>query len=149
MTPYELLDLALSLSNRLDTHWSLFITVHLALIGGIIYVDRPLTRKEKIVAIVIYCGFAAINNLMMQSQAQFLWSIYHQIDAIKNESCCNGNHVISHIVNLYESNAITTQKYGINAVHLAMFIIISLSIFYDKPVSALTDEKEILAKDKA
>jgi hypothetical protein len=37
MTPYELLDLALSLSNRIDTHWTLFISVHLALIGGIIY----------------------------------------------------------------------------------------------------------------
>ena len=47
MTPYELLDLALSLSNRIDTHWTLFISVHLALIGGIIYVDRPLAKNEK------------------------------------------------------------------------------------------------------
>ena len=61
MDPYQLLDLALSLSTRIDTHWALFISVHLALIGGIIYVDRPLTKKEKTGAIIIYSGFAVIN----------------------------------------------------------------------------------------
>ena len=65
MTPYELLDLALSLSNRIDTHWTLFISVHLALIGGIIYVDRPLFRNEKIAAIIIYTGFALFNFFYM------------------------------------------------------------------------------------
>ena len=47
MTLYQLLDLSLSLSNRIDTHWALFISVHLALVGGIIYVDRPLLAKKK------------------------------------------------------------------------------------------------------
>lgn len=69
MEMYQLLDIAVSLSNRLDTHWTLFISVHLALIGGIIYVDRPLQKPEKIAALLVYTGFAVINSLMMINQA--------------------------------------------------------------------------------
>ena len=79
MSPYELLDLALSLNNRIDNHWTLFITVHLALIGGLIYVDRPLLKNEKLAAVIIYTGFAVINFLMMLHQEQFLGSVYLQL----------------------------------------------------------------------
>ncbi len=78
MTPYELLDLALSLSNRIDTHWALFISVHLALIGGIIYVDRPLSKREKAliglaVAVTVQCPYC--------------------IDAYTNSSLENGSNM--------------------------------------------------------
>lgn len=137
MTPYELLDLALSLSNRLDTHWTLFISVHLALIGGIIYVDRPLTKNEKIAAMAVYTGFAVINYVMMRNQAFFLGSIYQQIDSIKNDACCMGNHAINYIVSLYQKEATNTQMIGIIVIHVAMYILILLSIFYDKATTSL------------
>jgi hypothetical protein len=38
MTAYELFDIALGISNRIDVQWGLFITIHLAIFGGIIYV---------------------------------------------------------------------------------------------------------------
>ncbi|MBL4659054.1 MAG: hypothetical protein JKY19_01760 [Alcanivoracaceae bacterium] len=132
MSPYELLDLALSLSNRIDTHWALFISVHLALIGGIIYVDRPLTKKGKTAAIIIYSGFAAINYFMMKGQAVFLNSIYQQIDSIKDDLCCKDNHVIAHVTNLYEFGVSSALSISIIAVHVVMFIVIILSIFFDK-----------------
>ena len=132
MSPYELLDLTLSLSNRIDTHWALFISVHLALIGGIIYVDRPLTKKEKTAAIIIYSGFAAINYFMMKGQAVFLNSIYQQIDSIKNDLCCKGDYVIAHVTNLYEVGISSALTISIIAVHVAMFIVMILSIFFDK-----------------
>ena len=74
----QLMEIAVSLSNRLDTHWTLFITVHLALIGGIIYVDRPLKRPEKWAAILVYTGFAAINFLMMVNLINFQNSLHLQ-----------------------------------------------------------------------
>ncbi len=136
MSPYELLDLALSLSNRIDTHWALFISVHLALIGGIIYVDRPLSKKEKGAAILVYSGFALINYYMMKGQATFLGSIYKQIDSIKDKACCKGNAVIEHAVNLYNHDNISALVFSIISVHIIMFIVMVLSILFDKKTVA-------------
>ena len=139
MSAYELLSLSISLSERIDTHWTLFISVHLALIGGIIYVDRPLTKKEKSAAIFVYSGFAMINYFMMKGQAEFLNSIYKQIDFIKNDICCKGNFVINHVVNLHEINVTSILSTSIIVTHIIMFLVILLSIFFDKKLSVEHD----------
>ena len=132
MTPYELLDLALELNDRIDLHWTLFITVHLALIGGIIYVDRPLVRAEKVVAILIYTGFALINTMMMNNQIEFLDHIYQEIYLIKDDACCISSAIIHYVASLYESNFSAQNRMMVSVVHLAMFFIVILSILYDK-----------------
>jgi len=131
MSAYELLDLALSLNNRIDTHWALFISVHLALIGGIIYVDQPLSKHEKSATVVIYAGFALINYYMMKGQALFLENIYMQIEAIKDDACCKANHVINHVVTLINKKSVPALKFSIIAVHVVMFVVMVLSIFFD------------------
>ena len=132
MTPYELLDLALSLSTRIDTHWALFITVHLALIGGIIYVDRPLLKNEKVAAMAIYSGFALVNFLMMMSQARFLGSIYQQIYEMKDSVCCDTSPVIAYVVDLHELDSTNSAVISIAGAHLAMYIVLALSVLFDK-----------------
>jgi len=146
MTPYELLDLALSLSNRIDTHWTLFISVHLALIGGIIYVDRPLFKKEKVAALLIYSGFAFINYMMMRNQALFLDSIYQQLFVMRNEACCINNKVIDYIVGLNEYDNSHKLMSSIHITHIIMYIILTLSIFYDKalPESEGNKDSEVI-----
>lgn len=146
MTPYELLDLALSLSNRIDTHWTLFISVHLALIGGIIYVDRPLFQKEKIAALLIYSGFAFINYMMMRNQAMFLDSIYQQLFTMKNEACCQNNKVFDYIVSLYENDNSNKLMSSILVTHITMYIILTLSIFYDKALPESKDGDDVKEK---
>jgi len=137
MTPYELLDLALSLSTRIDTHWALFISVHLALIGGLIYVDRPLSKREKAGAIMVYTGFALINFYMMKAQAKFLVSVYEQIDQIKDQPCCQDNAVVAHIAGLNAVNANDMLINSIIIVHLLMLLVILLTITFDKQVSVV------------
>mgnify|MGYP000158448097 CR=1 FL=1 len=132
MTPYELLDLALSLSNRIDTHWTLFISVHLALIGGIIYVDRPLAKNEKFAAIIIYSGFALVNYFMMKNQVLFLASIYQQIFQMKEQACCIDNSVIEYVVGLHEWDSAARILTSIMVTHIIMYVILMLSIFYDR-----------------
>ena len=131
MTPYELLDLALSLNDRIDLHWTLFITVHLALIGGIIYVDRPLVRAEKIAAIFIYTGFALINAMMMNNQIDFLDNIYQEIYLMKDGACCTTSPIIHHVASLYEAQFSARNHMMVSAVHISMFIVVILSILYD------------------
>jgi len=132
MTPYQLLDLAISVSNRIDTHWTLFISVHLAIIGGIIYVDRPLKSTEKVAAILVYTGFAVINYLMMYSQANFLSSIHGQIASMKELGCCNNNLVVDHIARRFHVNSISKTIMTLSGVHLAMYTLIILSLAFDK-----------------
>ncbi len=135
MSAYELLDLALSLSNRIDNHWTLFITVHLALIGGLIYVDRPLLRNEKFAAVIIYTGFAVINFLMMINQEQFLGSVYLQLFEMREQACCVNNRVIDFVVNIKESNSTEIAIYSIAIVHILMYVVLTLSISYDTSLS--------------
>ncbi len=144
MTPYELMDLTLSLSNRIDNHWTLFITVHLALIGGIIYVDRPLSIREKTLAFFVYSGFGVINYFMMIGQAHFLMSIYQQIYTLHDLPCCSDNHVIKHVVHLYDQDNRGMLSFSIKAVHITMYIIVSLSIFYDAalPKKRIVEESD-------
>jgi hypothetical protein len=132
MTPYEYFDLAISLSSRIDGHWTLFITVHLALIGGIIYVDRPLLKNEKAVALIIYTGFAVINLLMMINQTQFLGTIYQEIYKLKDMACCINNETIKYVVELHKHDSKAIALYSIVASHIGMYILLTLSIFYDK-----------------
>ena len=79
MTLFELIDLSQSIGFRIDAQWGFFLTVHMALFGGIIYVDRPLKKTEKVVAIMLYFGFALINYLMLAGQLELLQIISHQI----------------------------------------------------------------------
>lgn len=79
MSLFELIDLSQSIGFRIDAQWGFFLTVHMALFGGIIYVDRPLKKAEKSVAIVLYSGFALINYLMLANQLELVQIISHQI----------------------------------------------------------------------
>lgn len=132
MDIYQLLDLTISLSNRIDTHWTLFITVHLALIGGIIYVDRPLKKSEKVVAIFVYTGFALINYSMMLNQMNFLNSLYADIVAMQNKPCCIELATMQHILSLQDSGGMKTATWSIACIHLMMFALVILSILNDK-----------------
>ena len=79
MTLYELLNLMQNTGFRVDAQWGFFLTVHMALFGGIIYVDRPLKKTEKIVAIVLYSGFALVNYFMLANQIELIHRIYLEI----------------------------------------------------------------------
>lgn len=117
-----------------------FISVHLALIGGIIYVDRPLSRNEKIAEVIIYSGFALVHYLMMKNQIQFLGSIYEQVSSMKDQACCLNNSVINHVVVLHEWEAPSKTLDGIFITHIVMYVILLLSIVFD---SALLSNKKI------
>ncbi len=98
MTPYELFDLSISIGNRLDIQWGLFITVHMAIFGGIVYVDRPLTFSEKVGALIIYTGFAVINYLITRNLFEFFHSANQDIARYATDACCRDNLLVKQVV---------------------------------------------------
>ncbi|MFT5677236.1 MAG: hypothetical protein ACI808_003188 [Paraglaciecola sp.] len=138
----DLLELALSLNSRLDNHWTLFVSIHLALLGGVIYIDRPLRRNEKIVAVLIYSGFALVNYMMMRNAVIFLDRVYLDILALKNEACCINSNVVQHVVNLYEQGSTSQTLMSIVIVHIIMYLLTVIVIINDKVRSKVEDGEE-------
>lgn len=137
----QLMAIAVSLSNRLDTHWTLFITVHLALIGGIIYVDRPLLKVEKLVAVFVYTGFALVNYVMMMNQMMFLKSIYLDIFTFLDKPCCQDLASVQHLVGMSQSSTFTTAMTSLASIHIVMYVLVVVSILTDKSLQAKTEQE--------
>jgi lysylphosphatidylglycerol synthetase-like protein (DUF2156 family) len=142
MNVSDLLELALSLNGRLDNHWTLFVSIHMALLGAVIYIDRPLRRNEKLVAVLIYTGFALINYIMMKSAVVFLDSFYLDILALKNEACCINSNVVQHVVNLYEQESMSRTLMSIVVVHFMMFVLTVIMIIKDKARTKVETSEE-------
>jgi hypothetical protein len=110
MTPYELFDLMISIANRADIQWGLFITVHMAIFGGIIYVDRPLTRSEKVGALIIYAGFAVINYLVTKNLVEFHHSASQDIARYATDACCRDSLLVKQVEARLEGSSYRTTR---------------------------------------
>lgn len=67
MTEHQIIDLILVLSTKQDALWAIFFSVVMAIFGGIIYVDRPLKRAEKLFAIIAYLIFSVMNFVSLRA----------------------------------------------------------------------------------
>lgn len=83
MSQYEIVDLYLQLSTKQDALWAIFFSVHMALFGGIIYVDRPLKRTEKIFAIAAYLVFALLNFVAVRAGQRLMIALREDLMALE------------------------------------------------------------------
>ncbi|WP_417320189.1 hypothetical protein [Emcibacter sp.] len=83
MTAYELTELTINAMNRLDASWALFLSVHAALFGGIVYIDRPLKRTEKAVLIMAYGTVAFYNYYLIRISQKLLSGLYQDLAEIQ------------------------------------------------------------------
>jgi len=135
MSAYETLDLYFSIANRIDLQWGLFITVHLALFGGIIYVDRPLRTPEKSGAIILYIGFATVNYFVMSSQFNLMNHLHIDISALSTDDCCKQLRIIQQLALEHKNNRLEISNIVLNASHGVMFALATASIIFDRALS--------------
>ena len=141
MSPYETIDLYFSISNRIDLQWGLFITVHLALFGGIIYVDRPLRITEKTGAIILYAGFATINYLVMNNQLTLMSNLYMDIINLSVDDCCSHLHVIQRLAEEEKGGKSEITQNVVFVSHTLMFLLAIGSIVFDRALSVKDSEE--------
>ena len=132
MTLYELFDLANSAANRADIQWGLFITIHMAIFGGIIYVDRPLRRSEKTALLTVYFGFAAVNYLVTRTQLNFVHLINQEIALFATDPCCLDSLLVNRIVERLDGPDFVVGMNILMASHLFMAILVLLAVIFDK-----------------
>lgn len=138
MTAYETIQLLIAFENRLDVQWGVFITVHLALFGGIIYIDRPLGRGEKVAAMAIYLGFAAINYLVSMDLAASIHAAQEHVAALANQSCCQQNELVQRIAGKYADGASSITQVVLLVSHCTMILLVLLSVLLDRGVAERT-----------
>lgn len=61
MTQYEILDLIASQRNMTAQAWTMFITVNIAVLGGMFFLQKRVNVIEKLIAIVVYGAFLFVN----------------------------------------------------------------------------------------
>ncbi|MEM7026983.1 MAG: hypothetical protein AAF410_02025 [Pseudomonadota bacterium] len=131
MTAYELVDLATSIGGRLDLQISLFVTIHLALFGGIFYLDRSLNRTEQIFTLLVYSIFAALSYYMMLHQAAMISAIYN--DAVKylSDDCCSASEVLARMARELEAGRNTYMRVVIISIHAFLYLAVVMTILFD------------------
>ena len=132
MTLYELFDLANSTANRADVQWGLFITIHMAIFGGIIYVDRPLKRSEKSALLIVYFGFAIVNYLMTRTQLTFINLVNQEIARLATDPCCDGNLMVAHVTERVAGSAFAIGMNVLMISHAVMAALVLLAVVFDK-----------------
>ncbi len=147
MTSYELFDLMNSIANRADIQWGLFITVHMAIFGGIIYVDRPLARSEKVGALIIYTGFAVINYLVTRNLTEGFHAASQDIARYATDACCRDSLLVKQVVARLEGPGYRITWIVLLLAHLSMAVLVTLSIIFDKKVAALVSTASTAEED--
>jgi hypothetical protein len=132
MSTYELIDIAQSVASRIDVQWGFFLTIHLALLGGIIYVDRPLSTTEKTFAVTLYSIFAVMNFRILRLQQSLLEAAYRDIVTRKDDPCCAGSELIDFYVSEVSSGFGDRITYIAIGLHLIAFAVVVLSILTDR-----------------
>lgn len=135
----ELVELALDIGNRVDVQWGLFVTVHLAALGAMAYVDEPLHPIEKVVALVIYFGFAGINFAQMHAQLALLHAAYTDIAALAPSQ---GGALVKQMTMEHDAGRHRYAELVVMISHGLMLILVTLSVIYhplmtkkDRPAS--------------
>lgn len=136
MTPSELLEVAIAIGNRIDVQWGLFITVHLAIFGGIIYVDRPLRLAEKTGALTMYYAFSILNFRVLQLQIDLLQGAHRDIARLAGDACCADLEIVRRIAEHVADGRFTFANTIAVGGPIVMALLVTLAIIFDQQLTA-------------
>ncbi|MEL6956252.1 MAG: hypothetical protein AAFO88_06390, partial [Pseudomonadota bacterium] len=130
MTEYQIIDLHLELSTKQDALWAIFFSVHMAIFGGIIYVDRPLRRSEKVFAIIAYIVFAAMNFVALRAGQRLMETLRTDL-----ASLAASRDAPMATLSLFESSSrfFPYQEWLTLVIHAVAAALVIGAIAYDRP----------------
>lgn len=129
MREYEIIDLVLNLSTKQDALWAIFFSVHMAIFGGIIYVDRPLKRTEKLFAVVAYLIFGMMNFVALRAGQRLMNALRADLTNVSAS-----RDAPSQTAQLFEvsSRFFPYQEAMTSAIHLAAALLVIGAIVHDR-----------------
>lgn len=136
MSAYELIEVALNATNRIDAQWALFISFHLAIFGAIIYLDRPLGAVEKAVPLLVYLVFAVFNYRLLGNQIGLLAALYSDVARLSSEACCASLAAVDFMASDLEGGRFRRSHGAALVIHVAMAAAVTLSVLFDRQLFA-------------
>jgi hypothetical protein len=132
MTEYEIVQLYIDVATKQDAIWAIFFSVHLALFGGIIYVDRPLRRGEKCFAVLGYLIFAILNFSTVRGGQKILENLLSDAALIKASAASSGK-TIGHLDYLLNSSDFLYREPVTIGIHVIVAAFAIGAIIFDRP----------------
>ena len=129
MNFYELVDVSQSIASRMDVQWGFFVSIHLALLGGVFFIDRPVPVHGKVAATAVYAVFATFNFRALRAQHRILERTYQDIVGLQDSDCCQGSELMAFYVNEVAANFGLRMMAVTWLMHLVAFGIFVLSVF--------------------
>ncbi len=133
MNAYELTELIINTMNRLDASWALFLSIHAALFGGIVYIDRPLRYSEKSVVICAYAVIAFYNYYLTRSSQKLLAGLFQDINNLQTQQELH-LHTLDYFNQLNQSGWNWASHTFAIAVHTIAFIVVMIAVIMDGPI---------------
>jgi hypothetical protein len=124
MTLAELITLSTNIHTQLYDHWEIFISLHLALLGGLFAFDIEVKTSFKYGFLLFYAIFASINLFISINLLNQVEMIAFDIKSLGGQAVVN-SHLASYL--LYE-----VFNYGkpiLIGVHLIMALMVLIGIF--------------------
>jgi hypothetical protein len=123
MTLYETLDAINALRSLIFNIWNMFVAVHIAIVGGLLFVNRPISLAERVVAFLAYLGFVFMNGRAQLANYGLLEVLADQARALETQ-CITAACVHMAIPVLQSKNVFIGLIYGLGAV--STFLIVML-----------------------
>lgn len=129
MTSYEIISVLLSTGHRIDAQWALFLSIHMAILGAVIYVDRPLNRVEKSFAIFFYVVFGVCNFLALIQQQLFYEHASHEL--LRTAGAKAESEIISYFEMVRDANLLGRRRVITITAHILAGAMVIASIALD------------------
>ena len=126
MTGAETIEIAVEIGSRLDVHWGLFITVHMAMLGALVYIDNPLHWMEKVIFVAVYLGFALTNYGAMAGQLILLNAAYADVAQMP----ANGSTLIEKMTEFHESGRHLNAAWTVSIAHVLMALLVVVTFVF-------------------
>lgn len=125
MTLYELLNLLANNSDKIDVLWNFFIWIHLAVLGGLVLSNRPLTLLERLIAIVAYAAFSFVNYHALQDTYDYHAVLLAEIAGLKVDAATLGAQTVAYLRDWNMAGRIALiMQYG----HLAAGAVVTIAL---------------------
>lgn len=127
----EMLNAVMVAQSRLDTSWTLFLSINSTIIGGVVLIERKFHALEKCLAIVIYSLLVQLNFATTTSSIVVLKTVYSDISKYQYTPDEPGYNTVHYYSELMDQSLLWSTHWFVPCVYLTAYAIVILSITFD------------------
>jgi hypothetical protein len=125
MSEFEILQIYNLFDDKADFYWNLFVSVNIALLGLLVYFDKPVKISFRIMFFIIYLSFSLVVYFSMIGNLNFITLLQQDVQLGINEGRFVGK-TIAHIV---EKDTLL-DKWVVSVCQIFMALFVFAGVFW-------------------